>query len=170
MLRGGAVSYSINVRLAFIFFAALAFAIIPLPTILSAIRPPCVLLVVLYIQFYLPNYFSVTMVALLGLILDVLLSTLIGEHMFALVVTTWLASTRVRRFHLFSLPQQIGVITAFCCLYQALLYFIDIYQGYNNSLSKVLAATIISFMIWPWIRLLLTYFLHPGVKRNLRVC
>ena len=89
------------------FIVALILSILPMPELISAFRPPWVLLLVLYIEYFLPGNFKLTTLLIVGLLLDVLLSTVIGEHSFALLLVTWIASSKSRRFQFFSMMQQI---------------------------------------------------------------
>lgn len=160
------MSFKLEIHLALFFLLALVLTILPLPYGLACFRPPWVLLLILYVQFFLPNYTSLTATVVLGLCLDVLLSTLLGEHIFALVLTTWLASTRARRFHMFLLPQQMVLITLLCFVYQLVLYAIDLYQDFNNTLLMVLGTTLLSLMIWPWLSMLLERSFHLGSQNR----
>lgn len=161
------MNYQLSFRIVLACLVALILTILPIPASLSSFRPPWILLVILYIQFFLPTYFSVTVTILLGLCLDLLLSTLMGEHIIALVVATWIASTRVRRFHLLSLLQQIAIVTGLSFVYELMLYCIDIYQGFNHSLLMVFGTTLLSLMVWPWVSLLLNYcFCMPTPNRS----
>ena len=163
------MTFKLEIRLVLFFLLALIITIVPLPYGLTGFRPPWVLLLLLYVQFFLPNYANVTATVLLGLCLDVLLATLLGEHIFALVMTTWLASTRARRFHMFVLPQQIAVITLLCFVYQFTLYLIDSYQDFNNTIVMVLGTTLLSLMIWPWLNVLLERCFHSGAQNRGRL-
>ena len=113
-----------NIRLLLSLMLAFGLSILPLPDILSDFRPPWLLLFVLYIQFFQPNYFSVTLLVFIGVCLDVLLSTVIGEHAFALVLTTWVASGKVRRFNFFAVAQQMALVGLCCFVYQSIIYTI----------------------------------------------
>lgn len=145
---------SINLRIFSAFIIALALTILPLPELVMGMRPPWILLLLLYIQYYLPQSLSLGLIILLGLILDALLSTVIGEHTFAIVVTIWLANSKVRRFRLFSLGQQTGLIAVFCLVYQLIIFLIDAYLGFYVNFLNVIGSTILSTLLWPWIRLL----------------
>ena len=112
---------TLNVRFILALFVMLVLTILPLPEIMASYRPPWVLLFVLYVQFFLPQYFRVTWLFLLGLSLDVLLASVMGEHTFALLLTTGLASTKARRFHFFSPAQQILFICLFTAFYELIL-------------------------------------------------
>ncbi len=141
-----------NARLLLAVTIAFVLTILPLPAIIAGFRPQWVLLIVLYIQFFLPHYFRVTWLFLLGLCLDVLLSTVIGEHAFALLLTSWFAAGKTRRFAFFSTLQQMILIIVFCFIYQFVIYLIDASQGYNNGILCVAGTAFISMLFWPWVK------------------
>lgn len=145
---------TLRLRLWVGFLAALTLSILPMPELFSAFRPPWILLLVLYLEYFLPGKFKLTSLLMVGLLLDVLLSTVIGEHSFALVLVTWIASSKSRRFQFFSIAQQICFIGFFCLLYQAVISFIDALLGYNYSMFLPLTSALTSMLLWPWIRLL----------------
>jgi len=91
---------------------------------------------------------------LLGLVMDVLLSTVIGEHSFALLLITWIASSKSRRFQFFSMMQQIFMIGFFCLSYQAIISFINALLGFNYSIIVPFASATLAMFVWPWFRLL----------------
>ena len=125
-------------RILFAFIFVLVLTILPLPNLLAGFRPPWVLLFVLYMQMCLPKYFNLILVFFMGLCLDVLSSTLMGQHVFAIFFATWVASTKTRRFNFFPLGQQMPLIFLFCFIYQALILLVDAFLG--NSYNMVAAA------------------------------
>ncbi|KTD47663.1 rod shape-determining protein MreD [Legionella quateirensis] len=145
---------NLRLRLWIGFIGALVLSILPMPEILSAFRPPWILLLVLYIEYYLPGNFRLTTLLITGLLLDVLLSTVIGEHSFALLLVTWIASSKSRRFQFFSMIQQICLIGFFCLLYQSVISFIDALLGFHYSLLMPFISAVLGMFFWPWIRLL----------------
>lgn len=145
---------SLRLRLMAGFIGVLILSILPMPELISAFRPPWVLLFVLYIEYFLPGIFKLTALLIAGLLLDALLSTVIGEHSFALLLVIWIASTKSRRFRFFSMVQQICLVGFFCFLYQSIISFIDVLLGFNYSLFMPFASAALSMFLWPWIRLL----------------
>lgn len=141
-------------RFVLLLLVALILTIIPLPAMLAPYRPFWVLLFVLYIQFFLPNYFSVIWLALVGLILDILLYCVLGEHAFALLFVCLLAANKARRFAFFSIIQQMLLIACFCLLYAMLLVLIDFCVGYPRIKIIPLESALISILFWPWMKLL----------------
>lgn len=142
-------------RLVLVLLAALTLTIMPLPELFVSIRPPWVLLVILYLQFYMPDYFKVFLLFFLGLILDTLLSSVIGEHVFALCLISWLANSKARRFYVFPIGQQMTLIGILCAFYQMIVLLIDAFLGYHVSFFSVLGTGLLSVLFWPWIRLAL---------------
>ncbi len=145
---------NLNLRLFLVLLIAFVLTILPLPEIVAGIRPPWILLFVLYIQFFLPNYFNITLLLFLGLCVDILLSTVIGEHAFALLLTTFFAAGKARRFNFFSLVQQMVLIAVFCLIYQVIIFLIEAFLGYHNSLWVLTGAAMLGMVFWPWLRML----------------
>ncbi|PJD94968.1 MAG: rod shape-determining protein MreD [Legionella sp.] len=144
----------LRIKLLLAFLVALALSILPMPEWLSSFRPSWILLLVLYIEYFIPWRLPILSLFLTGLILDVLLSTIIGEHAFALLLVTWIASTRSRRFQFFSMMQQILLVGLFCFMYQLLISFSNAILSFNYSLWMPLASALSSMLLWPWVRLL----------------
>jgi rod shape-determining protein MreD len=144
----------LHLRLVFAFVMALILSILPMPELISIFRPPWILLLVLYIEYFLPGNFKLITLLFVGLGLDVLLSTVIGEHSFALLLVTWIASGKSRRFQFFSMLQQICLIGFFCFLYQSTISMLDALLGFNYNLFMPIASALFGMFIWPWIRLL----------------
>src|SRR3990167_6941158 len=140
-----------NIRVMITFLAGLILTIMPLPDMLVQFRPPWILLILLYMQFYLPHYFNVTLIFILGLMLDSLLATVIGEHALILCVVAWLATSKTRRFALFSIGQQMIFIAFFAMVYQIGIALIDSFLGYRATLESILGAGLVSVLVWPWL-------------------
>lgn len=145
---------AILLRLGFIFLAAIILTILPFPGFIAYLKPIWILLGVLYIQFYLPKYFYIFTLIILGLILDALLSSVIGEHVLALSLTTWIAHNRARRFRFFTIEQQMALIGVLSCIYQFSLLIIDAFLGFAIHPFLMWGSAFINILIWPWIRLL----------------
>lgn len=145
---------NLRIRLMVGFILALILSILPLPGLISEFRPPWILLLVLYIEYFLPGNFNQTALLFVGLLLDVLLATVIGEHSFALLLVTWIASSKSRRFQFFSMMQQIFLIGFFCLLYQTIISLLTALLGFNYSMIAPIGSAVVGMFVWPWIRLL----------------
>lgn len=141
-------------RLIVAFLLVLVLTILPMPVILQGARPLWVLMLILYLQFYMPAYFNLIVLFMTGLLLDVLLSTVLGEHTLALSLVSWIASSKSRRFYFFSIGQQMTLIGFFCLLYQLIIVTVDAFPGFHVSFIAVTGSTMLSVLSWPWIRLI----------------
>jgi rod shape-determining protein MreD len=140
----------------------LILTIIPLPNVMMGIRPPWVLMLILYIEIYVPNYFSVILTLFVGICVDVLLSTAIGEHSFALLLTAWIASGKLRQFRFYSIIQQMLLIAVLSFMYQLDVFLIDGLLGYNYSIWIPCMTALSALIVWPWMRMLL----EKGMTHN----
>jgi rod shape-determining protein MreD len=75
---------------------ALVLAVLPLPAVLEPVRPPFVTMAVIYWTMMWPRLSGPLTAFVVGLALDVLYGSLLGQHALALVVVAWLTL----RFHL----------------------------------------------------------------------
>src|SRR3990167_5065907 len=154
----------VSQRIIFIILMALIITIMPLPAMVDFIRPPCVLLTCLYLQWYMPHRFRLTLVMVLGLVMDALLSNVLGEHVFSLCLVAWLANSKVRRFSFFSISQQMAYVGIFAGIYQLNLECLDYLLGNQGHMRSVLGVSLVSSVIWPWISYMGESFLMRGVS------
>lgn len=155
-----------NVRFIWAILLVLALTIFPLPSLIHSFRPAFLLLFVLYLQIFMPRFFSIGLVVIVGLFEDVLLSTLLGEHVFALMLVCWIISGTTRRFNFFPISQQMLLILLLCILYQCTILIINASQGFYVSGMSVLVSSMLSMILWPWVRILADSILFR--KLNLR--
>lgn len=139
----------------FSFILVLFLTILPMPSLCQGIKPVWVLLLLFYVQFYLPDYFHLLTLFVLGLLVDILLSTIIGEHILALTLVTWIASTKARRFYCFSISKQVALIAFFCLLYQLILLTIEAFLKLPVNLFGLLGSTLVTAVLWPFFCLIL---------------
>lgn len=157
---------SIALRLLLALLSTLILSIFPLPAVLNGLRPPLTLLLILYIQCYLPAYYHLISVIIVGLCMDALLSTVIGEHVFALLLVGWLINSKSRRFQFFTMGQQMIIVGFLCMVYQSALLLVDAFSGFNYSLITTISSAIIGMMFWPWLRVLADDTLGDVVNRH----
>jgi rod shape-determining protein MreD len=146
---------SINIKLLLTLIVCLILTIIPIKETFHFLRPAFILMLVLYVQCCLPSYFRVMWVFVLGLCLDAFSATVMGEHAFALILTTWIATNVQRSFEHFSMLQQMLIILLFCMVYQFTIYTVDAFFGVTTNLFFVFVSSFVSMLIWPWLRFLL---------------
>jgi rod shape-determining protein MreD len=110
--------------------AALLLMLAPLPTWLAVLRPPLLILVVLYWSTMTPGTGGIFIGFLSGMLLDLLQGSQLGQHALALSLVTYLAV----RLHLITrakpiFEQSLLVLLALL-LYELLLWAIDGWSGH----------------------------------------
>lgn len=136
------------VRLSLFFLLVLMLSIIPLPSVLDVFRPLWGLMFILFIQLTMPSAFRLALLLWVGLMMDVLSMTVMGQHAVALILTAWLASHWARRFNFFSIQQQIILMMVLCFVYQSVLYFFDMILGYHASFLMYCAPMVSTTIVW----------------------
>ena len=129
--------------------AALTLTIVPLPRGVEPFRPDWVALTMIFWSFSLPRSYSVGIAWLVGLITDVLLGTMLGEHALALTVVVFLTV----RFHLlmrvFPLLQLSATVFALLALYQFLLFWMNGVADVRTPAISYWAPVVSGFIAWP---------------------
>jgi rod shape-determining protein MreD len=129
--------------------AALLLTLLPLPRFLGIIRPPFLVVVILYWSTMTPRAGGIFIGFLAGLALDLLQGTQLGEHALALSFVTYLAV----RLHLLTRAKPIFEQSLFALiallLYETLLWAIDGWSGHplNSPMRWLPAMT--GAAIWP---------------------
>ncbi len=153
------LSLSAILVIALSFLVALALSILPLPDWILSIQPLWLVLVIVYWIMAMPHRISVGIAWVLGLLLDVLYGTLLGEHALALCVVAFFAQRLHRQIRMFPLMQQACCIFILVIIYQALLLWIQGVLGQlGNNLYWFWVPAITSMLIWPWFVMLLNHW------------
>lgn len=134
------------------FLIALVFTILPLPAWVVWFRPEWVPLVFAYWAMALPHRINLSMAWCLGILLDLLSGTLLGQHAFAMVVMAYLVLKFYRQIRVYPLWQQAITVTVFLLIYEILILVV---QGLIDQLSLpatlMVLSLITSALLWPWI-------------------
>lgn len=134
---------------------AMVLAILPLPQSAIWLRPEWVLLVVIYWTVCYPEQFGIITAWFIGLLLDIITGTVLGEHALAVTAVSYIVNKFSLWLRLLVMPQQMIVICLLAVLYQVLIFWI---QGLLNEAPTSLfywSSSLISAIVWPWLYLLL---------------
>lgn len=140
--------------------AALLLAVVHLPETwpqwLGWLRPAWVIMVVFFWVMELPHRVGLVSAWLVGLLLDVLYADPLGLNGVVLASVTYLGWRFYERFRMYSIVQQGGVIFAVVLLgevFRLLIQDLVFDRGWSWG---VLLPAIASFMVWPFLYLLLS--------------
>lgn len=149
------LSFRVIVTIVLSFIAALLLTIMPLPDWLQMYRPQWLPLVLIYWVIAIPQRIALFTAWLLGLVVDSLSGTLLGEHALALTVIAYLANHFHRQIRMFPLLQQSVVIFILIIIYQTLLLWIQGVIGQLDHNYWFWVSAFVSVLFWPWIFMLL---------------
>ena len=143
------------------FVVAMVLAIVPLsdavPVELGYLRPQWVVLVLIYWVIALPQRVGIGVAWVVGLIVDVLLGSLLGQHAIAFIIVAYIASSLYQRLRMFSLWQQSMIVFAIIGLNQLINFWIESIVGFGDWNVWYLLASVVSALLWPSVFLLLRY-------------
>ena len=137
------------------FLVALMLTALPMPAWAALWRPAWVALVLIYWCMAAPSYTGVVMAWVLGLFLDVLAGTLLGQHALALAVVAFVAHRFHRQVRVLPVWQQSVSVFGLVFLYQVLILWITGIQGLPVIASAYWSAPLVSMLLWPWIFIVL---------------
>lgn len=140
---------------------AMVLAIIPVPPIvpaeLSYLRPDWVALVLIYWIIALPHRIGVMTAWFVGLIMDVLLGSLLGQHALAFVVIAYISASLYQRLRMFSVWQQALIVFAILGVNHLINFWVESVAGLATFSMWYLMPSLVGALLWPWIFLLLRY-------------
>jgi len=137
------------------FLAAMGLTIIPLPEWAGPFRPAFVLLTLIYWCLALPKLINIGAAWILGLMMDVLVGTLLGQYALAYAVVAFISVKLHQQIRVYPLWQQALSIFTLIALAQLLnLWVLGIIgQSPNSWLYWMQSFT--SALLWPWVYLTL---------------
>ena len=133
------------------FLVAFMLTLLPMPDWTIWLRPAWVLMVLIYWIMILPHRINLGMAFIMGILLDVLNGTLLGEHALAMTLATYVVARMHSRMRMFSLFQQALCVMLIVFLYQAVLYGVQGFLGQLPASRLFWASPHTSFLLWPWL-------------------
>ena len=134
---------------------ALILMIVPLPDWATNFRPDWVALTLIYWAMMLPRTWSVGSAWIIGLVLDVAQSTILGQHALALCFIVFVTV----RFHLlmrvFPISQLTATVFALLALYQFILFWINGVAGIPSPAVSYWGPVISGAIVWPFLSMIL---------------
>ncbi|MDA0272470.1 MAG: rod shape-determining protein MreD [Proteobacteria bacterium] len=143
------------------FFVSMTLAVVSLPDSVPAVvgylRPQWVVLVLIYWVIALPHRIGLVVAWMIGLMVDVLLGDLLGQHGIAFIVVAYIAQSLYQRLRMFTVWQQSLIVFAIVGLNQLINFWIESIAGLTQWSFWHLLPSVVSALLWPWIFLILRY-------------
>jgi rod shape-determining protein MreD len=104
---------------------ALILAVVPLPAVIEPFRPDWVAIALLYWSLAAPERYGLLTAAVMGIVLDTLTGSLLGQHALALLVIVFLSQRFHFRIRAFPVSQVALVVIGLLGAYEFILFWID---------------------------------------------
>ena len=137
------------------FIVGLILLILPLPDWVQIYRPNWMALIIIYWSMALPKRVGIWTALIVGLFMDSLLGTLLGQHALALIVITYLNLNVYLRIRVLSLAQQAFYVFALLVINQLIIAWVDGIMGLSIPLQAFFSAPFIGMLMWPWVFVIL---------------
>jgi len=139
-------------------------SIMPLPEWAQDFRPQWVVLVLAYWCMALPERIGVGVGWVSGLLLDVLMGTLLGQHALGLSVVAFLMLKLYRRVRVQPLRQQMFTIFVLLLLERLLTLWSTGAAGYPTPTLWYWVTPVVGMLLWPWV-----YITLRDIRRRFHV-
>ena len=134
---------------------ALLLTVLPLPSWIVFARPQWAFLVVMFWCVSSIGQSRIGMAWWVGVIMDVLTGTLLGQHAFAYSFLSYVGLTLSRRVRSFPLLQQSSLIFIMSVMNLLLQYIIMTLHGMRPSSWMYWLPCLTNAIVWPWLCILL---------------
>jgi len=134
---------------------ALFLTLIPMPDWTIWLRPVWILMVLIYWAMMTPNEVGIGFAWFVGLFVDLVQGTLLGEHALAYMVVIYFVSRMYIRLRMSPLLQQGLSVWMFVLIYQSIIFCTQGFIGALPSNHLYWAASVTSMLVWPWLFVLL---------------
>lgn len=130
---------------------AIILTLLPMPDWTVWFRPAWVLMVLIYWIIIYPYRVNVGTAWFVGILMDVLNGTLLGEHALALTMVAYFVARMHSQLRMYPLIQQGLWVFMFVLMYQFILFCV---QGFIGELPKTWlywSSSATSMLLWPWV-------------------
>lgn len=141
--------------IAFSFIVAFTLTALPLPDWAELWRPAWTAMVLIYWCMALPQRVGVVVAWIVGLGLDVLQGSLLGQHALALAIVAFMTHKLHRQVRVLAPWQQGVAIFALIIIYQGFIIWVTSMQGLMVHGSVAWTTPVMSMLLWPWIFVLM---------------
>ena len=141
--------------------------ILPLPHRLATwFYPSWVWMILIFWMAFFPNYINLFAFWIVGLLMDLLTGTLIGQTAFVFVITAYIILRFFNRFAYVVIWGQSLLILLLTTINMFLIYCINALTGDVFFHFIYLSTILLNVLLWPVIFFCLTHFYRPLIKRN----
>jgi rod shape-determining protein MreD len=127
---------------------ALVFAVVPLPEVIAPFRPDWVAVVLLYWSLISPRRYGLMTAFFMGLALDTLSGSLLGQHSLALLTIVYISERFHLRIRVFPASQLAMTVIGLLALYEFILFWVDGVAGRTVPMIERWAPLVTGTALW----------------------
>lgn len=146
------------------FVLAFMLTLLPIPEYARPFRPEWSALVLIYWCLALPERVGVGTAFVVGVLLDVMTGTLLGQHALGFSIIAYLTLVMHQRIRVAPVRQQALTVLVLLLLNQLLLLWIMGVTGYPPQSWTYWTASLTGTLLWPW-----TFIIMREVRRRYKV-
>jgi rod shape-determining protein MreD len=128
---------------------ALSLEIAPLPHTADILRPPWLAMSIIYWTMHQPGRYGVGVAWVVGLVLDILNGSVLGQHALMLSIAAYLTIMFRQRMRVFPIWQQTVAVGGIVAVYVFLGFWIDGMTGELEGGVLRLAPILSAVLLWP---------------------
>jgi len=133
------------------FLVAIILTLLPMPDWTVWLRPAWVLMLIIYWIMSAPHRINVGTAWGLGIVLDVLNGTLLGEHALGFGIVAYIVARMHTQLLMYPLLQQGLTVFALVLLYLFIIFVIQGFIGQPPSDWLYWSPALTSMLLWPWV-------------------
>ncbi len=128
---------------------ALFLSVVPLPPVMSTLRPAFLVLTVLYWSIAAPRAGGLAVGWFSGLVLDGFQGSVLGQHALALSFITYIAVREHQKIRSKPAFQQALIVFAALCVYEFIVFAIDGWSGHPLTSALRWVPVLTGALVWP---------------------
>lgn len=141
-------------------FLALALSVYPLPFWARWLRPDWAVLVICFWVLFLPNRVGVGWAWLVGLLMDLLHGSYLGQNAFALSVVAYFVHVSHQRVRMSGYRKQAVFVFSMVSIHILLSQWVQNLLGVADISLLVVLQALVSALLWPLVHVAMTYLCY----------
>ena len=133
------------------FVLALILSVIPMPDVVAVFRPPWPALIMIYWTLVAPERFGLLTAMFLGLAVDSLSGSLLGQNAFAMLIVAYFGLKFHLRLRFSPISQTTMTVFGMLLVYEFILFWVDGVAGRTVPFSQRWMPLLIGTFFWPLI-------------------
>ena len=159
-------SIKIIINIVLTVFIGMILTIVPLPHRLAWFYPSWVWMILIFWMLFFPHYVNLFVFWIIGVLMDVLTGTLVGQTALIFVTTAYIILRFFDRFVYFVVWRQSLLILLLTTISMFLMYCINALTGNIFFHVTYISTIILNTLLWPLLLFCLCYFYKPFIQQN----